>query len=757
MNTVRIHYQAPTVLALSVPRGAAWQSRLVIFWSRAHNTAARRLTLRLTYTAPNTAPYYYDVFVPSQFFPRPRGHHPPAKHARTHWRRDHFSSSRPPHQPSTATYLNSVALVLIANHEPSPAAQLVRHHRLLSLLPLLMAEPRPEPSEGVSEERTEPFSQSEIDARYNRIRVEEPGSLPDSEVVPLDVLQVEDCHHRQGIRILVRPLTRLPNTRSVSPGSDNCQWLALRAEVASSEQPEHKVLAVTQTSKDIKFSVRIPGESQDESSRPPLWCELYYDPASDKVVFLNKSDVPITLSRISQTPLASPPSNESHVVNPGLARSLRPGTWRMKARDIAVLDFRVLEKRPVTLYQPQPTLPEDSASQGASFSQSNTSGKRSLTPDEDGKRVKRRISDADKADDGVIMFLSPSAEPLVFPLPKGRETKELSAATAHALLDAEQGDTILVPGVCEVDAYQLTKRDPIASTALSAVYKATHSHVPDNIVTVKVLKTRTANANDKNLAHERNVIRQADMWLRECQSQEDLKHDSIVRYYGGDARFLSLYMEHVPAPDLASSSRWRNRSDEFVGGRDDAVRILRDVAGALNYVHGRRLVHNDIKPANILYSPERGAVLCDFGLSTLAANSPTTGGTPYYVPPEFIGKKLRGPPSDVWALGITMLYVMRKIPFPDSRARRHHPKPLYWQIGGINNPGLPYKQHGNGQPAVAQMRDWLTEIFEARERLSMRDRLERLIKDMLTPNPIQRISMAKVLQEMTADQFTDVR
>ncbi|OAQ79426.1 CAMK protein kinase [Purpureocillium lilacinum] len=620
-----------------------------------------------------------------------------------------------------------------------------------------MAEPRPEPSEGVSEERTEPFSQSEIDARYNRIRVEEPGSLPDSEVVPLDVLQVEDCHHRQGIRILVRPLTRLPNTRSVSPGSDNCQWLALRAEVASSEQPEHKVLAVTQTSKDIKFSVRIPGESQDESSRPPLWCELYYDPASDKVVFLNKSDVPITLSRISQTPLASPPSNESHVVNPGLARSLRPGTWRMKARDIAVLDFRVLEKRPVTLYQPQPTLLEDSASQGASFSQSNTSGKRSLTPDEDGKRVKRRISDADKADDGVIMFLSPSAEPLVFPLPKGRETKELSAATAHALLDAEQGDTILVPGVCEVDAYQLTKRDPIASTALSAVYKATHSHVPDNIVTVKVLKTRTANANDKNLAHERNVIRQADMWLRECQSQEDLKHDSIVRYYGGDARFLSLYMEHVPAPDLASSSRWRNRSDEFVGGRDDAVRILRDVAGALNYVHGRRLVHNDIKPANILYSPERGAVLCDFGLSTLAANSPTTGGTPYYVPPEFIGKKLRGPPSDVWALGITMLYVMRKIPFPDSRARRHHPKPLYWQIGGINNPGLPYKQHGNGQPAVAQMRDWLTEIFEARERLSMRDRLERLIKDMLTPNPIQRISMAKVLQEMTADQFTDVR
>lgn len=621
-----------------------------------------------------------------------------------------------------------------------------------------MAEARPEPSEGVSEERTEPFSQSEMDARFRGIRVEEPGSLPDGEVVPLDVLQVEDHHHRQGIRILVRPLTRLHNTRSVSPGSDNCQWLALRAEVASSEQPEHKVLAVTQTSKDIKFSVRIPGESQDESSRPPLWCELYYDPASDKVIFLNKSDVPISLSRISQSLLASPPSGEGHVINPGLAKALKPGTWRIKVRDLAVLDFRVLEKRPVTLYQPQPSLPEDSSSSGTSFIHQGGSGsKRALTPDEDNKRVKRRISDAGAtADDGVIMFLRPAGEPLVFPLPNARESKELSASNGHALLDAEQGETIIVPGVCEVDEYQLTKRDPIASTALSAVYKATHSHVPDNIVTVKVLKTRVGTSNDKPLAHERNVIRQADMWMRECQSQEDLKHDSIVRYYGGDARFLSLYMEHVEAPDLASSVRWRNRADEFIGSRDDALRILRDIAEALNYIHGRKLVHNDIKPANILYSPERGAVLCDFGLSTLAANSPTTGGTPYYVPPEFIGKKLRGAASDVWALGVTMLYVLRKITFPDSRARRHHPKPLYWQIGGINNPSVPHK-HGNGQPAVTQMRDWLTEIFEAREKLSARDRLERLVKEMLTPNPNQRITMAKILQELHVEQNAAVR
>lgn len=622
-----------------------------------------------------------------------------------------------------------------------------------------MIESRPEPSEEVSEERTEPFSQPELDSRLGD-RLDDASAVPPSEAVPpLDELQVEDHQYKQGIRILVRPYTRLPNTRSVSPGNDNIQWLALRAEIASTEQPEHKVLAVTQTSKDIKFSVRIPGETQYESARPPLWCELYYDPASDRVIFLNKSDVPIALFRVSQTllassPSASPPSNESHVINPGVPKGLKPGTWRIKVRDVAVLYFRVLEKRPVTLNQPRPPIPEESSMMSVASDQTTSSTKRSLTPDADGKRAKRRISEAaDGADDGVIVFLRPSAEPLVFPLPNGRECKELAAATAQPLLDAESGDTIDVPGVCELDEYQLTKRDKIASTTLSAVYTATHSQLPDNIVTVKVLKTRVANPTDKPMVHERNVIRQADMWLRECQTQEDLQHDSIVRYYGGDARYLSMYMEHIDAKDLTATSRWRNRANnEFLGSREDALRILKDISSALSYIHGRQLVHNDIKPANILYSPERGGVLCDFGLSTPASNSPSGGGTPYYVPPEFIGQKLRGPASDVWALGVTMLYVLRKIPFPDSRAGRQHPKPLYWLISGINNPSPQYRQHGNGQPAISQMRDWLEEVFDAREKLNRQDRLESLVREMLTANPKQRITMARVMQELFKEQ-----
>ena len=613
------------------------------------------------------------------------------------------------------------------------------------------------PSESPSEEKTEPFSQSEIDTRLRSFRVEEANSaaaLSENGAVHLDDLVVPQD---KGIRILVRPLTR---SRSVSPGNhDNCEWLALRAEVARPEQPEHKVLAVTQTSKDINFSVRIPGETVDQRMRRPLWCELYYDPASDNQIFLNRSDIPIALTRVSQHPAASP--GMEYTVNPGTTKALIPGTWRIKADETDVLDFRILEKRPATL-----GLPSGSSSTSSLSDMVNPSGKRSFVADDEGgddnsgpDKKPRTTETTARTDDGVVMFMRPGVtnNPLVFPLPTAARSKDLVGANGHPILEMQKDDIVNIPGGCEIDTYQLKKKDPIASTALSSVFTGEHSDVPDNIITVKVLKTRPANnvALIKPQETERNVIRQADIWLREYQMQEHLQHDSIVRLYGGDARYLSLYMEHIDARDLSAKGMWRtNNGDYFTGTRADATRILRDIAGALNYIHGRNLVHNDIKPANILYNRERGAVLCDFGLSTQSNKPATTGGTPYYVPPEFIGRKLRGAPSDVWALGITMLYVLRKISFPDARGRQTHARPLYWMIADLNRPMHHRSTAAGGSSApsaVQQMQVWLSEINEAKDRLNLADKLERLVAEMLVPNPNQRITMRRLMAELFCD------
>ncbi|KAI0158245.1 mitogen-activated protein kinase [Xylariaceae sp. FL1272] len=594
-----------------------------------------------------------------------------------------------------------------------------------------------------SEEKTEPFTPEELSVRLgNSIQVDEIGDAH-LDNIPLDSLVLDDTHHKQGIRILVRPLTR---SRSVSPGNDNCQWLAFRAEVSDPSQPKSKVLAVTQTSKDINFSIRIP--QTEGEKHPPLWCELYYDPASDSLILWNKSEIPIVLARVSSD---RTDANYNQEILPGATRELWPGTWKISV-GIPVLDFRILEKRPATLRV-------SSESFESSPALRTSLGKRSFASDDQGTSdavigKKLRVNDAeDKDGDGVIILYGPGDKSLMFPLPNAAKTKEIAVPHGQALLEVQKDQTAVIPGGCELDEYQLTKRDQIATTSASSVYTAEYSHVPEGVITVKVLKARASQHSDTRPQEiHRNVIRQADVWLREYQSQENLQHESIVKLYGGDARYLSLYMEHVDGKDLAARNVWRDTlTDRFVGSRSDAVRILNDIAGALYYIHEKKRIHNDIKPANVLYSRERGAVLCDFGLSTRTVDTATNGGTPYYVPPEFIGQKLRGASSDVWALGITMLYVLKKIQFPDARGRQGHPKQLYWMIADLN------RNSRRGVTAVTQMQQWLSEINEAKSHLNPRDRIEYIVLHMLTPNPNQRITMAKVLELLKEKDLAPVR
>ncbi|KAK3338636.1 kinase-like domain-containing protein [Lasiosphaeria hispida] len=595
-----------------------------------------------------------------------------------------------------------------------------------------------------SEEKTEPFSQSEIEARMQSSRRGQFSDVANS-AVSLDNLVVPPD---EDIRILMRPLTR---DRSVSPGNQEvCRWLALHAEVADQEQSQHRVLAVTQTPRDISFSVRIPGERLDDASpRPPLWCELYYDPASDNQILVNRSHVPFTLSKVSQLPAGSP--GEEYDVNPNFHKALAPGTWRIKVNESEVLDFRILEKRPARLRAPS----SESSAVSTMSDVVNSAGKRSFVADEDDpltpEKKLRPSESANKNEDGVIMFLPPKTKPLVFPLPTAEKGKELATANGHPLLDMQPDETVEISGGCELDEYTITKRDPIASSSLSSVFTADYSNVPDSVIVVKVLKTRTPAIAHNDAATARNVIHQADIWLRELQYQEDLQHRSIVRLYGGDARFLSLYMEHVDARDLASRGVWRSSgTDLFAGDRSDGLRILRDIASALHYIHDRGLVHNDIKPGNILYSRERGAVLCDLGLSTYAKNPPSIGGTPWYVPPEFVAVKQRGAASDVWALGVTMLYVLGKTSFPDARGHKAHPRHLHWLISKVHH----HRDRNGHTDAVANMRQWLNEVNMMRSSLNTQDKLERLVHDMLLPNPHLRVTTKEIINRF-GEQITE--
>ena len=84
------------------------------------------------------------------------------------------------------------------------------------------------------------------------------------------------------------------------------------------------------------------------------------------------------------------------------------------------------------------------------------------------------------------------------------------------------------------------------------------------------------------------------------------------------------------------------------------------MAGALGYVHERGIVHRDVKPANILVTPDGQARLGDFGIarlidvSTLTLDG-TTLGTAAYMAPEQLENHQVGPSADIWSLGLVLL------------------------------------------------------------------------------------------------------
>ncbi len=135
---------------------------------------------------------------------------------------------------------------------------------------------------------------------------------------------------------------------------------------------------------------------------------------------------------------------------------------------------------------------------------------------------------------------------------------------------------------------------------------------------------------------------------------------------------------------------------DFVEGEDLATRIVREGAQsepelrlwmaqlleALDYCHKKGVLHRDIKPQNIIITPENRAVLVDFGLVKLwDPNDPHTktvmrgAGTPEYAPPEQydLGSGHTDPRSDVYALGATLYHAITgRIP-PTATQRMANP------------------------------------------------------------------------------------
>ncbi|MEO8620112.1 MAG: serine/threonine-protein kinase [bacterium] len=159
-----------------------------------------------------------------------------------------------------------------------------------------------------------------------------------------------------------------------------------------------------------------------------------------------------------------------------------------------------------------------------------------------------------------------------------------------------------------------------------------------------------------------------ERFVREARTAAGLSHPNIVPIHrvGEAGGFVFFVMSYVEGETLGERLRTRGPLPPA-----EATRVLREVAWALAYAHGRGIVHRDVKPDNILLEAGTGrALVTDFGIAHGGAHEgPVTDpgkimGTAHFMSPEQAANEPIDGRSDIYALGVVgYLAVSGRLPF----------------------------------------------------------------------------------------------
>jgi hypothetical protein len=189
--------------------------------------------------------------------------------------------------------------------------------------------------------------------------------------------------------------------------------------------------------------------------------------------------------------------------------------------------------------------------------------------------------------------------------------------------------------------FRVELRQELARGGMGVVYDAWQPHL-QRAVAVKVI--RLDRVSDEAVSRFR----------REAQVMAGLEHRAIVPVYDffEAEDILAILMRRYE-----SSLADRLRMGALPEG--DVADLAKDVGSALSVAHERGVTHRDVKPSNILYSPDGSWALADFGVAGILEVSGLTRqgswvGTETYMAPEVFEGGGQTPSSDIYALGITL-------------------------------------------------------------------------------------------------------
>jgi len=209
--------------------------------------------------------------------------------------------------------------------------------------------------------------------------------------------------------------------------------------------------------------------------------------------------------------------------------------------------------------------------------------------------------------------------------------------------------------------------DQLGKGGMAVIYRA-RDLMLERIVAVKILRQD----------YSRDPAFQ-ERFRQEARAAANLSHPNIVTVhdFGLDNGQIFIVMEYVPGSDLKTLIKQRGRYTPEAG-----LPLIIQACAGLGYAHRAGLVHCDVKPQNLLVTPDLRLKVTDFGIARALAGirpdeqTDLVWGSPQYFAPEQASGGAPSPASDVYSLGVVMYETLTgSLPFqgltPAELARLH--------------------------------------------------------------------------------------
>lgn len=150
-------------------------------------------------------------------------------------------------------------------------------------------------------------------------------------------------------------------------------------------------------------------------------------------------------------------------------------------------------------------------------------------------------------------------------------------------------------------------------------------------------------------------------------------HNNVIKYYNSEIEnrhaisTIFIEMEHINGTTLEEYGQKHRKASDFY---KKMIQIINKLAKGIQYIHSKSIIHNDIKPANIMLDKDLNPKLIDFGLAKIGRFytinkydkkifcCKNAVGSPGYSSPRLYLKSIGSFPSDVWSLGATFYDVV---------------------------------------------------------------------------------------------------